>query len=88
MIPVHVSVVPTLIIKPQLGSPAAGTCQDERQGLEMEREKNIGHTILASRVSLPGRLCTCVCCCGCDLRPTLLSGQAPGTTGQYPDLLV
>lgn len=86
VVPVCVSILPTPIINLQPSSPAAGTCQDERQGLETEREcEKVGHTILASRVPLLGRLCVLLCVC---VMSNAAVRVAAGTVGWYPDLCV
>lgn len=93
LVPIPPSLLPTPIINRQPGSPAAGTCQDERHGLETGRDREkVGYTIRASRGPLLGRVCVCLCvylCMFvCDVSPTPLAGPAAGTIGRYPDLCV
>lgn len=78
---------PALIINLQPGSPATGTCQDERHGLEREREgTRKGWACNTSITCLVAREVRCLCLC--DVSPTPLSGLAAGTMGRYPDLCV
>ena len=89
LISIRMSILLILIINPQCGSPAAGTCQDERHGLETEREKvkRLGIQYITCSVARED-VCVRVFLRVCDLHPTLLSGPVPSTAGRHPDLFV
>lgn len=66
LVPANAAFLPTLIINLLPGSPAAGTCQDERHGLEMrerEYEKVGQHNTHTTCPVAREVLCMCVCVC-------------------------